>query len=67
MPKIFDEVKKQGRKTLTEIEAKAVIGDVGIPVVTTYLARTRKEAQQFSARLGFPVVLKVPGLGRYYP
>ena len=59
MPKIFDEVKKQGRKILTEIEAKAVIGDAGIPVVTTYLARTRKEAQQFSARLGFPVVLKV--------
>jgi acyl-CoA synthetase (NDP forming) len=56
---IFDQIKKEGRSILTEFESKKLLRQVGIPVVQTRLARTKKEAVLQSQRIGFPVVLKI--------
>jgi len=48
-----------GRTTLTEIESKRIISGESIPIVETFLARTRKEAISIAREIGFPVVLKV--------
>jgi len=56
---IFDQIKKEGRSILTEFESKKLLKQVGIPVVKTRLARTKKEAVLQSQRIGFPVVLKI--------
>jgi acyl-CoA synthetase (NDP forming) len=56
---IFDQIKKEGRSILTEFESKILLKQVGIPVVQTRLARTKKEAVLQSQRIGFPVVLKI--------
>lgn len=56
---IFDQIKKEGRSILTEYESKKLLKQVGIPVVETRLARTKKEAVLQSQRIGFPVVLKI--------
>jgi acyl-CoA synthetase (NDP forming) len=50
---------KQGRTVLTEIEAKQVFKEIGISVVETRLATSRKQAAEISADIGFPVVLKI--------
>jgi len=47
------------RTLLTEIEAKAVLGAAGIPVVETRLALSEDEAVAAAEVLGFPVVLKL--------
>jgi acyl-CoA synthetase (NDP forming) len=52
-------VKKQGRAVLTEIEAKNVLGKIGIPSVQTRLASSLKEALDFSREIGYPAVLKI--------
>jgi acyl-CoA synthetase (NDP forming) len=57
--KIIDDVRKQGRTILTEIEAKEVFSDIGIGVTRTLLAASQKEAMALSQEIGFPVVLKV--------
>jgi len=56
---IFDEVKKEGRSILTEIESKRVLKQIGVPVVETRLAMNQKEAVSISQKIGFPVVLKI--------
>ncbi len=56
---ILAEAKREGRKVLTEFEAKEVLKAAGIPVVETVLASSREEALNAARRLGFPVVLKV--------
>jgi acyl-CoA synthetase (NDP forming) len=50
---------RQGRNLLTEIEAKQVFKDAGVPVVETRLAKSRKEATEIGVKIGFPVVLKI--------
>ena len=50
---------RQGRTTLTEIESKQVFGEIGIKVVETKLATSRKQAAAIGAGIGFPVVLKI--------
>jgi acyl-CoA synthetase (NDP forming) len=57
--KIMDDVRKQGRTVLTEIEAKQVFSDTGISTTRTLLASSQKEALALSEEIGFPVVLKV--------
>ena len=47
------------RELLSEVEAKQLLEKVGIPVVDTRLARTKKEAIALSREIGFPVVLKI--------
>ncbi len=51
--------RKEGRALLTEVEAKEVVKDSGIPVVDTRLAKTKAEARSIAKGLGFPVVLKI--------
>jgi len=48
---IFRAVAADGRRMLTEPEAKAVIGAYGIPVPETVVAKTPEEAGQAAARL----------------
>jgi acyl-CoA synthetase (NDP forming) len=50
---------KESRTVLTEIEAKQVFKEIGISVVETRLATSRKQAAEISAATGFPVVLKI--------
>lgn len=47
------------RTLLTEIEAKSVLEEAGIPTIQAKLARSQKEAQALSREMGFPVALKV--------
>jgi acyl-CoA synthetase (NDP forming) len=56
---IIDHARKQGRSLLTEIEAKQVLEEAGVPVSPARLARTRDEAMQMAATLGYPIVLKI--------
>lgn len=51
---------RQERRTLlTEVEAKALLKEAGIPVVDTRLARTKEEALAIAKAIGYPVVLKI--------
>jgi acyl-CoA synthetase (NDP forming) len=59
MIKVLNDVKKQGRHILTEIEAKQVIKTAGIKVVETRLAASQKEAVTIAEKIGFPIVLKI--------
>jgi acyl-CoA synthetase (NDP forming) len=52
-------VQKDGTVRLTEIESKEFISKTGIPVIETRLAKTKKQAIEFSKEIGFPVVLKI--------
>lgn len=56
---VLDEVTKQGRKILLEIEAKTICMDYGIPVTRVELAKNENEAVRFSEEMGYPVVLKI--------
>ena len=56
---IIDGARKEGRTILTEIEAKQVLEEAGVPVSPARLAKTRDEAMQVAAQLGFPIVLKI--------
>jgi acyl-CoA synthetase (NDP forming) len=49
----------EGRTVLSEIEAKQMLADAGVPVSPARLARTREEAVAAATSLGFPAVLKV--------
>jgi len=57
--KIFDKVKKEGRKFLLESEAKTVCRAYGIPVTDFRVAKNVAEAVKFAERIGYPVVLKI--------
>ncbi|RJR52366.1 MAG: acetyl-CoA synthetase [Desulfobacteraceae bacterium] len=46
-------------RLLTEIESKALLKEIGIPVVETLLAKSKAEAVDLSRKLLFPVALKV--------
>ena len=56
---IIDVARSEGRTILTEIEAKQVLEEAGVPVSPARLAKTRAEAMQVAAQLGFPIVLKI--------
>jgi len=56
---ILEQAKQENRTQLTEIESKEFLQEVGIPVIETKLARTKKEAISLSKRIGFPVALKI--------
>lgn len=51
--------RKEGRKVLTEVEAKQLLKQAGINVVETRLAASKEEALSISKELGYPVVLKI--------
>ncbi len=56
---LIDRVLGEGRRVLTEIEAKELIRQAGISVIDTRLATSREEAVSISQQLGFAVVLKI--------
>jgi len=56
---ILSKARDQKRTVLTEIEAKQILGEAGIPCTKTVLAATREEAVSISESIGYPVVLKV--------
>jgi acetate---CoA ligase (ADP-forming) subunit beta len=56
---IIKKAREEKRTVLTEIEAKAALGEAGIPCTDTRLAATREEAVSLSQEMGFPVVLKI--------
>ena len=49
----------QKRTLLTEVESKQLLGDAGIPVTRSRLAKTAKAAVEAADEMGYPVVLKV--------
>lgn len=57
--KILEQVGREGRRSLNEVEAKKVLAAAGIPVVPTRPARSEEEAAAIAREMGFPVVLKV--------
>lgn len=56
---IIRAAQKENRVWLIETEAKQILAEAGIDVVTTKLARTASEAVSISDELGYPVALKV--------
>jgi acetate---CoA ligase (ADP-forming) subunit beta len=56
---VINDVRTEGKKVLTEIEAKQIIEKAGIKVTRTKLAVSIKEAQAGSKEIGFPVVIKI--------
>lgn len=56
---IIDQARKQGRALLTEVEAKQLLAEAGLPVVEARLAKTRDEAVAIAEELGYPVALKI--------
>lgn len=59
--KVLEQAKKEGRKALTEAEAKEILKLYGVPVVNEFVAGTPDDAVKYARAFGFPVVLK--GLG----
>jgi len=58
-PETIVQLRKEGRRILTEFESKKFLKRMGIPVVETRLAKTQKEAVLLSRKIGFPVALKI--------
>lgn len=56
---LLAQVVASGRKTLSEMESKALLSAFHIPVARTLVARTPQEAALIAQQLGFPVVLKI--------
>ena len=56
---LLEKIAREGRKELTEIEAKELLGGAGIPIVETKLATSAAEAVDLSQKLAFPVVIKI--------
>jgi acetyltransferase len=56
---IIENVLTERRKTLTEMESKALLSAFHIPVTQTILARTPNEAMMIATQLGYPVALKI--------
>ncbi|WP_307197023.1 acetate--CoA ligase family protein [Neobacillus niacini] len=56
---IIKNVKNENRKTLTEIESKEILNEIGIATPRFELATTADEAVLFADKLGYPVVLKI--------
>ncbi|MEA2639876.1 MAG: hypothetical protein QOF51_1270 [Chloroflexota bacterium] len=49
----------ESARPLDEVESKAILAAVGIPVVETRIATTADEAARLASELGYPAVLKV--------
>ena len=56
---IIEKAMQENRTLLSEIEAKQLLKEAGIPVVETKLATSKEEAIAMSEKLGFPVVMKI--------
>lgn len=56
---IIQVAREDGRTILTEVESKQLIGEAGIGVVDTRLAKSKKDAISIARDIGFPVALKI--------
>jgi len=56
---VLKQARAEGRNLLNEVEAKQLLADAGVPVVTTVLATTPEAARDSAEQLGYPVVLKI--------
>jgi len=59
MKSIVNQAKAEGRTLLSEIEAKEILYDAGVPVARAVLVTTADEARTEADMAGFPVVLKI--------
>ncbi|MGC8663902.1 MAG: acetate--CoA ligase alpha subunit [Thermoplasmata archaeon] len=57
--KIFDEIEKEKRNFVTEIEAKEILESYKIPVAKTKLAKSKEEALKLADSLNSPLVAKI--------
>ena len=56
---IIDTARAHGRALLSEVEAKAVLAEAGIPVTPTRLAASADEAVALAEGFGYPVACKI--------
>lgn len=56
---LLNQVRAEGRLSLSESEGKAILKAYGIPVPFEGVARTEEEAVQLADKIGYPVVLKI--------
>ncbi len=56
---IVERARAEGRTILTEIEAKQLLEQAGVPVSPARLATTKDAAIAAASELGFPIVLKI--------
>ena len=59
MDGIIAAARKENRTSLTELESKQILKEVGINTTEIKLARTKEEAVSHSKELGFPAILKI--------
>jgi len=59
MDEIIAAARKEDRTSLTELESKQILKEVGINTTDIGLARSKEEAVAHSQELGYPVVLKI--------
>jgi len=59
MDEIIAAARKEDRTSLTELESKQILKEMGINTTEIGLARSKEEAVAYSQELGFPVVLKI--------
>jgi acetate---CoA ligase (ADP-forming) subunit beta len=58
-PSLLNQVRQEKRTILTEVESKAFLESLGLPVVTTQAVSTREEALRIASGIGFPVAMKI--------
>ena len=56
---VVKQARAEGRTLLSEVEAKALLFEAGVPVARTVLTTTEEEARTQAAQVGYPVVLKI--------
>ncbi|MHB0857505.1 MAG: acetate--CoA ligase alpha subunit [Anaerolineae bacterium] len=57
--KLFESVRKDGRNTIGDSEAQAVLQAYGITIPRSTVSATKEEAVAFSREIGYPVVMKI--------
>ena len=56
--KIIDKALKQGRKTLSEYEAKLILAAYEIPITKEILVKDKEHLEKAIEKIGFPLVMK---------
>lgn len=59
MPDVIATARKQRRTLLSEVEAKDLLAEAGIPVARALLAKGQKKAVEAADAVGYPVVMKI--------
>ncbi|MHB1296483.1 MAG: acetate--CoA ligase alpha subunit [Anaerolineae bacterium] len=57
--KLFEAVRKDGRNTIGDSEAQAVLQAYGITIPRSTVSATKEEAVAFCQKIGYPVVMKI--------